>query len=374
MTFVFPLERQDQNAILACGIVFTLLSVVVVGLRVLARRKANRLLDASDYLIITSCIVVVAYQAIVISSVLVAGLGFHVEEIKHRFGIESGSSLFFKLLIPMQVLWAVSLALCRISIIHLFSRIFVVQSFIIIARATYVLIALWALAAIFTAFLICQPFPFNWDKTIEGGTCGDAMASWITTGALNMVSDLIILIMPIPYILGLELALPKRLILASTFGVGILTCVISLLRITSMTTIDFYDVTYTISRTILFSALEPCVAVILACVITLRPLFGGQYLPDGTATFSPRAIEAMSRRNPSSRHFKQLNDESETRLRPEEVRYQTYITKSPEPFAGLGSMGEGLEMGSISIKHEWTVQEERRPTTSDTNIEKKELG
>lgn len=54
MTVIFPIETQDQRAIVACGIVFSFLPAIVVGLRVLARRKANRLLDTSDYLIITS--------------------------------------------------------------------------------------------------------------------------------------------------------------------------------------------------------------------------------------------------------------------------------------------------------------------------------
>ncbi|KAI6087259.1 hypothetical protein F4821DRAFT_259218 [Hypoxylon rubiginosum] len=365
MTVIFPIETQDQRAIVACGIVFSFLPAIVVGLRVLARRKANRLLDTSDYLIITSGVLVVIYQGVAISSVLAGGVGFHVNDIEDRFGVKPGTTLFLKHLIAIQVLWAVTLGLCRISIIHLFTKIFVVQSFIVVARATYVLIILWALAAILSAFLLCQPFEFNWDKTIEGGVCGNPMVSWIVTGVLNMISDLIILIMPMPYLLGLELAWPKRLVLAATFGIGILTCVVSIVRVVIMTQIDFNDITYTIPHTVLFSALEPCVAVTLACVIILRPLFGGQYSPDGTATFASPSADALSR-NVSNRHFKQLNDDSsETRLRPEEVGYRATVAKSPEPFKGFGSLGDvGLEMGSISIKHEWTVEEEPRPRTA----------
>ncbi|XXH04340.1 hypothetical protein Hte_010754 [Hypoxylon texense] len=170
--------------------------------------------------------------------------------------------------------------------------------------------------------------------------------------------------MPMPYVLGLELALPKRLVLAATFGIGILTCVVSIVRVVMMTQIDFDDITYTIPHTVLFSALEPCVAVTLACVIILRPLFGGQYSPDGTATFNSPSVVALSKKV-SNRHFKQLNDDSETRLRPEEVGYRATAAKSPEPFKGFGSMGDiALEMGSISIKHEWTVEEEPRRISS----------
>ncbi|OTA62073.1 hypothetical protein K449DRAFT_434416 [Hypoxylon sp. EC38] len=360
MTFIYPIETQDQRAIVACGIVFSLLPTIVVGLRVLARRKANRRLDTSDYLIIASCFFIIVYQGVAISSVLIGGVGFHVDDIKNRFGVKSA----------IQVLWAVSLSLCRISIIHLFTKIFVVQSFIVTARLTYALIILWALAAILSAFLICQPFAFNWDKLIDGGTCGNAMVSWIVTGVLNLISDLVILIMPMPYLLGLELALPKRLVLAATFGIGILTCVISIIRITTMTTIDFNDVTWTIPHTVLFSALEPCIAVTLACIIILRPLFGGRYSPDGTAAFNGSSPEVLARKN-SNRRFRQLNDNSsETRLRPEDVGYRASIAKSPKPFKGFGSMDVNLEMGSISIKQEWTVQEEPRPMTSTTHKEK----
>ncbi|KAI1456670.1 hypothetical protein F4805DRAFT_216056 [Annulohypoxylon moriforme] len=367
MTFIFPIETRDQRAIVICGIVFGLLPTIIVFLRILARRKANRALDTSDYLIIASCFFTIIYQGVAISSVLVGGVGYHVQDIKNRFGIEDGSMLFLKHLIAIQVLWALSLSLCRISIIHLFSKIFLVQSFIIVARATYVLIILWALAAIFSAFLICEPFAFNWDRSIEGGTCGNAMVSWITTGVLNMVSDLILLVMPMPYLLGLELSWRKRLLLAATFSIGILTCVVSIIRIDMMTTINFEDVTFTIPHTVLFSALEPCIAVTLSCIIILRPLFGGRYPPDGPTAYNNPSVDALARKN-SNRRFKQLNDDSsETRLRPEDVGYRASIAKSPEPFKGFGGMGDiALEMGSISIKHEWTVKEEPRPTSSTT--------
>ncbi|KAI1394875.1 hypothetical protein F4819DRAFT_229438 [Hypoxylon fuscum] len=366
MPVLFPIETHDQKAILACGIVFSILPATAVCLRALARRKANRTLDTSDYLIITSGVFSVLYQGVAISSVIAGGVGFHIDDIKNRFGVDEGDQLFLQHLIAIQVFWAVTLGLCRISIIHLFTKIFVVNRFILIARATYVLIILWALAAIFSAFLICQPFEYNWNKTIDG-TCGNSMVSWIVTGVLNMISDLIILIMPMPYLMGLELALPKRLVLTATFGIGILTCVVSIIRVVMMTQIDFQDITFTIPHTVLFSALEPCVAVTLACVIILRPLFGGQYSPDGTATYNSPSVDALSRRA-SNRRFKQLNDDSsETRLRPEEVGYRATIAKSPEPFKGFGSMGDiALEMGSISIKHEWTVQQEPRPTTAGT--------
>ncbi|KAI1477278.1 hypothetical protein K445DRAFT_205806 [Daldinia sp. EC12] len=371
MTFIYPIETSDQKAVVACGIVFSFLAVLSVILRVLARHRANRVLDWSDFFVIAACFFAVIYQGVSISSVLVGGVGYHVDEIINRFGVESGAEVFLKHTIANQLLWAISLCLCRVSILILSTKIFLVQSFIITARITYVIVLGWGLTAILTAFLLCRPFAYNWDRTIEGGVCGNPTVSWAATGVLNMISDLIILIMPMPYLLRLELAWEKRLRLAAIFSILVLPCIVSIVRIAEMVKMDFSDLTFSSPHTLLLSSLEPCLGVMAACAMTMRPLFGGRYSPDGTADFNAAPIVPLAKKN-SSRRFQPLNENtSETRLRPEEVGYQASIAKSPEPFKGFGSLGElGLEMGAISIRHEWIVKEEPRPRSSDTEKDK----
>ncbi|KAI1642488.1 uncharacterized protein F4817DRAFT_320755 [Daldinia loculata] len=367
MPFIFPIETQDQRAVIVCSVVFSLLAVVSVALRVLARRRANRVLDWSDYFVIAACVFAVIYQGVSISSVLIGGVGYHIEDIKNRFGVESGAEIFLQHTVANQLLWAISLCLCRVSILILSTKIFLVQSFIVTARITYVLVLGWGLTAILTAFLLCRPFAYNWDKSIEGGVCGDPTVSWAITGVLNMISDLMILIMPMPYLLRLELAWEKRLRLAALFGVLVLPCIVSIVRIAEMVKMDFNDFTFSSPHTIVLSSLEPCLGVMAACAMTMRPLFGGRYSPDGTANYSTPPIAPLPKKN-SNRRFQPLTENtSETRLRPEDVGYQASIAKSPEPPMSFGSLGEiGLEMGAISIRHEWIVKEEPRPRSSDT--------
>ncbi|KAI1465122.1 uncharacterized protein F4812DRAFT_461964 [Daldinia caldariorum] len=371
MSFIFPLETADQKAVVACGVIFSFLAVLSVILRVLARHRANRTLDWSDYFVIAACFFAVVYQGVSISSVLVGGVGFHVDEIKNRFGIESGEEMFLKHTIANQLLWAISLCLCRVSILVLSTKIFLVQSFIVTARITYVVVLGWGLTAILTAFLLCRPFAYNWDRSIEGGVCGDPTVSWAVTGVLNMISDIIILIMPMPYLLRLELAWEKRLQLMVIFGILVLPCIVSVARIAEMIMMDFNDITFSSPHTILLSSLEPCLSVMASCAMTMRPLFGGRYSPDGTAGFTGPPIAPLTKRN-SNRRFQTLNENtSETRLRPEEVGYQASIAKSSEPFMGFGRLGElGLEMGAISIRQEWIVKEEPRPSSSGTGKDK----
>jgi len=125
-------------------------------------------------------------------------------------------------LIAIQLLWAVSLSLSKISILILYSKIFSIPAFIWMARGTGVVIIMWAMATILMGFLMCQPFAFNWDQTVPGGHCGNQVLSYKITGALNLVTDFIVLLLPMPYLYGLNLALYKKLVLMVTFAVGLL--------------------------------------------------------------------------------------------------------------------------------------------------------
>jgi hypothetical protein len=125
-------------------------------------------------------------------------------------------------LLAIQILWATSLSLSKISILILYCKIFDIPAFIWAARITTVIIIMWALTTILMGLFICQPFAFNWDQTIPGGKCGNQVLSYKVTGALNLVTDATVLFLPMPYLYNLNLALYKKLVLMVTFAVGLL--------------------------------------------------------------------------------------------------------------------------------------------------------
>lgn len=55
---------------------------------------------------------------------------------------------------------------------------------------------------------------------------------------------------------------------------------ISALRISVLSSMDFADITYTIPQANIFSGIEPCLAVILASVPMMRPLLGRNASPN----------------------------------------------------------------------------------------------
>lgn len=56
MTFLFPIVNPDQRVFLAFAVIFAIIPVFMVGLRVLARRIANRRLGLSDWLMISATV------------------------------------------------------------------------------------------------------------------------------------------------------------------------------------------------------------------------------------------------------------------------------------------------------------------------------
>lgn len=104
----------------------------------------------------------------------------------------------------------------------MYAKIFSMKAFVWATRATAVFIVMWALTTTLMGFFMCRPFEYNWNPTLPGGKCGNQVLSYQVTGALNLVTDLVVLALPMRYLYGLNLALYKKVVLMISFAVGIL--------------------------------------------------------------------------------------------------------------------------------------------------------
>lgn len=129
----------------------------------------------------------------------------------------------FKLLLVLQILYAIGLLLVKASILGLYWRLFGVK--VGFRRAIYVVGAVvlaWAISSILETFLLCTPFEYNWNPAVEGGRCANRNAAFIATGVLNLVTDLMVLSLPLSHIWALQLPLGQRLGLLVIFSLGML--------------------------------------------------------------------------------------------------------------------------------------------------------
>ena len=85
--------------------------------------------------------------------------------------------------------------------------------------------ATWAIMTILFAFLICLPLDYNWKMFSlkpTSGNCGNLLSGFTAVGVVDILTDLSILILPLPMIWRLQLPNRNKMALAIILGLGIL--------------------------------------------------------------------------------------------------------------------------------------------------------
>lgn len=90
----------------------------------------------------------------------------------------------------------------------------------------------------------------------------------------NIIMDVILVMMPLPYVWGLQAPLSQRLLLASLFMLGIFISIVSMVRLSIFMKIPFdegSDMTYHFKEIIIWSCVEINVGLTCACLPSLKP-------------------------------------------------------------------------------------------------------
>lgn len=107
------------------------------------------------------------------------------------------------------------------SVLLMYQTLIPVARMKLAVRVVGTFIVLFAIGGILEAFLICRPYAKNYDANLPG-TCGNIRTFYIWLSALNLFSDLVILLLPLPFLYKLQMPLRKRLGLIGMFMVGVL--------------------------------------------------------------------------------------------------------------------------------------------------------
>jgi hypothetical protein len=75
-------------------------------------------------------------------------------------------------------------------------------------------------ALIFPLIFACTPIRRNWDVTITDGSCIDRTPLYMATAVLNMITDVLLLVLPIPMVIRLQMPRAQKAGLICIFGVG----------------------------------------------------------------------------------------------------------------------------------------------------------
>ncbi|KAK1982178.1 hypothetical protein LZ30DRAFT_749508 [Colletotrichum cereale] len=234
----------------AAVIILAVLAFVAVALRLVARYLQGHQLKADDWTIIFSLFLVGATVGLSIAGGA-KGAGNHIWSMTPL-----RLTQVFEILYAYTFVYGSACAAIKISILLFYQRIFVstVYSFKISLIVGYFLSISYPIIIWTTMGNACKPVSFYWNQFIgERGECIDINTFYLALGIINMLNDILVLLIPIPQILSV--------------------CVASVVRIWYLDRFSkAQDLTWMMGPVFIWSAIEPSVAIVSACLPHLAPL------------------------------------------------------------------------------------------------------
>ncbi|KAJ6184423.1 hypothetical protein N7519_005724 [Penicillium mononematosum] len=266
------LPREDDNGAshgrraLVVTAVLTTISIVIVAMRFYARLGLMKITGREDWAILISLIFSIIYLALVAA------------QLHYKMGVHSALLSSHVLQQQLKCLWAAipmynaSLAFTKFSILFQYLRIFPGKPFRLACYAMMAIVATYSSWAFVSGFVNCVPVAKFWNKDLPGN-CLSFEALWFFNASMNIVTDIALLVLPMPLLSKLQLPRTQKIALMGVFAIGILVVVTSILRLSSLREVaKSPDTSYSNVGAAYWTAAECNVAIMCSCLPFLRPI------------------------------------------------------------------------------------------------------
>ncbi|KAI0883299.1 uncharacterized protein GGS22DRAFT_168363 [Annulohypoxylon maeteangense] len=253
---------------------FPAIAFIVVGLRIYGRLR-SRQFGWDDALVCIAMMFSIAETGCSYMAMRTAYLGVHVYDIPITANISLG--MYWNYII--QIIYNPILALVKCSVLTFLLRIGGQRRKIRYSIHALNVFNIGLMIAIFvTVIFQCSPIPFFWERitnpTLQGG-CINTGIFYVTTAALTIFTDVLVLALPFWIFMGLKMAPKVKFAIMVVFLLGAVVTIVSILRMLWIIETSLHPMKYDYSYDIRFtySAVETNLAIITASGPALRPLF-----------------------------------------------------------------------------------------------------
>ncbi|KAF9881889.1 integral membrane protein [Colletotrichum karsti] len=246
-----------------------------VVLRIFTRLYIVRTaLNIDDYLVITSLMFTISL-IVVLFNIVAHGLAHHMWDI--RFATYNIN--FPILTIVGTILYALAITFSKLSILFLYLRL---SPQVWFRRGVYCLIAIvcgYSIVYILLNILACVPVRATWDLTITDKTCIDQLSIYLALSIANIIMDFLILLLPIPVVMPLQMARRQKASIILLFGTGAFVVGVAIRRtIPFPQLLSSPDYSWDAADVFVWCFIEINAGMICASVPALKPFFV-RYLP-----------------------------------------------------------------------------------------------
>ncbi|CAG7937037.1 unnamed protein product [Penicillium nalgiovense] len=272
------IDDHHQKTALGIVVAFTILGGIAVLLRLWSRWLSRSALTSDDYLIVVGYILAICQSVTSWYFIKTNYVGIHVWDIPKNYNPRPGLNWNF----ANQLIYNPALTVVKLSILvflhRLDSRSRLVKYLI---WSSFVVVTSLFIAVLFVDIFQCHPVEYVYDMTIPGGKCINQGAFFVSTAALNLFTDIMVLSIPIIITARLQMPLRRKIAVCIILCLGGVATAIGVWRIIILAQGFFSrtpnpDATYGIG--FCSSAIEVNVAVVTACGPSLKAI-SSRFLP-----------------------------------------------------------------------------------------------
>ncbi|KAE8145762.1 hypothetical protein BDV25DRAFT_170263 [Aspergillus avenaceus] len=271
---------DDSNQRIALGVIvaFPVLGGIAMLLRFWGRYLSRSALQSDDYFIIMGYILGIGQAVTMWYYVKTNYTGIHFWDIPKDYDRKEGLIWNF----ATQLLYNPCLTMVKISLLLFFRRLESRSRLInsLIWGTLAFTIALF-FAVLFVDIFQCSPVAYVYDQSISGGQCINQGAFYVSTAALNLFTDFLVVSIPILITWSLHMPIRRKIAVCVILCMGGVATVIGIWRLVILAKGFFpssppTDPTYDIG--FCSSAVEVHVAVMAACAPSMKAIVS-KYIP-----------------------------------------------------------------------------------------------
>ncbi|KID83087.1 hypothetical protein MGU_09622 [Metarhizium guizhouense ARSEF 977] len=306
------LSQDKRPLIVAISVTTWILAFTTVACRIIGRRMRGLRLWLDDWFILAALPPSLGHVLGIAAYAVSHGLGRHVWAAKRDCLYAWALGLFVA-----EICYTLTLVFVELSILSFFWRSFSVRDSIqwpILILAS--IVCIWGAAVLLVTFLQCLPTRAIWERfnpassmSANNYTCEvDPVKFFYANAIPTIVTDLVMLVLPVPYVWRLQLPRIQKIALGCVFLAGVFVTIVSMIRFYHLLSLDLDDpdITWNFVTVGIWSFVEGNTAIVCACLPFLRPVIN-KISCGNPFILAPVPLNNVQQSEDSSRSFNQKN-------------------------------------------------------------------
>ncbi|KAK2610115.1 hypothetical protein N8I77_003570 [Diaporthe amygdali] len=188
----------------------------------------------------------------------------------------------------LNMISILGLGLVKSSILVLYYTLFPSKGFHYAVWGVLAFVIGWTISFFFSHLFTCYPITV-FIEPYYGNSCVQTVPMFLALLFTDVVADWVILLLPVPMVLKVQLPLKKKFAVMGMLGLGAAVCAVSVTRVIATFAIaEEYvkhpnDVIYYTAPVFFWTNIELSLAIVCACLPTLRPIYS-HFFPKPMAT------------------------------------------------------------------------------------------